>query len=208
MGGAIRLRADFTGDELRMLAKQHKEAACTRRLLALSIIYDGGRRSDAARFGGVGLQIIRDWVLRFNANGPAGLETGKAPGRKALLNDEQRKALTSLVDSGPQFERDGIVRWRLCDLVRWIDKEFNITASRQTVGRELRIMGYRKLSAQGAAAAIGVTSQTIFDYLAQGLIQGQQSMKGQPWQISLSSDHIYQLQHRLKRTRRLRKGAT
>jgi len=148
MGGAIRLRADFTGDELRMLAKQHKEAACTRRILALSIIYDGGRRSDAARFGGVGLQIIRDWVLRFNANGPAGLETGKAPGRKALLNDEQRKALTSLVDSGPQFERDGIVRWRLCDLVRWIDKEFNITASRQTVGRELRIMGYRKLSAR------------------------------------------------------------
>ncbi len=63
-------------------------------------------------------------------------------------------------------------------------------------------------SVQGAAAAIGVTSQTIFDYLAQGLIQGQQSMKGQPWQISLSSDHIYQLQHRLKRTRRLRKGAS
>ncbi len=86
--------------------------------------------------------------MRLPENGPAGLETGKAPGRKALLNDEKRKALTSLVDSGPQFERDGIVRWRLCDLVRWIDKEFNITASRQTVGRELRIMGYRKLSAR------------------------------------------------------------
>ena len=27
-------------------------------------------RSGAARIGGVGLQIVRDWVLRFNAEGP------------------------------------------------------------------------------------------------------------------------------------------
>jgi hypothetical protein len=63
-------------------------------------------------------------------------------------------------------------------------------------------------SVQGAAAAIGVTAQTIFDYLAQGLIQGRQSTKGQPWQISLSSDQIEQLQRRLQRTRRSRKGAS
>ncbi|MCV9910400.1 recombinase family protein [Brucella sp. HL-2] len=49
-------------------------------------------------------------------------------------------------------------------------------------------------SVQGAAAAIGVTAQTIFHYLAPGLIQGRQSTKGQPWQISLSSDQIDQLQ--------------
>lgn len=62
-------------------------------------------------------------------------------------------------------------------------------------------------SVQGAAAAIGVTAQTIFDYLAQGLVHGRQSTKGQPWQISLSSDQIDQLQRRLQRTRRSRKGA-
>ncbi|RWN48066.1 recombinase family protein [Mesorhizobium sp.] len=63
-------------------------------------------------------------------------------------------------------------------------------------------------SVQGAAAAIGVTAQTIFDYLAQGLVHGRQSTKGQPWQISLSSDQIDQLQSRLQRTRRSRKGAS
>jgi len=51
--------------------------AQTRRLLALAMIYDGHCRSDAARFAGVGLQIIRDWVLRFNAEG--GLEEPQAP---------------------------------------------------------------------------------------------------------------------------------
>jgi Winged helix-turn helix len=48
--------------------------------LALAEVYAGGSRSDAARIGGVGLQIVRDWVLRFNAEGPGGLLNGKAPG--------------------------------------------------------------------------------------------------------------------------------
>ena len=39
----------------------------TRRLLALAEIYDGVPRSEAARAGGAGVQIVRDWVLRFNA---------------------------------------------------------------------------------------------------------------------------------------------
>jgi transposase len=38
--------------------------------LALAAIYDGATRNEAAKIGGVGLQIIRDWVLRFNDRGP------------------------------------------------------------------------------------------------------------------------------------------
>lgn len=38
--------------------------------MARAAIYDGGARSDAARTGGAGLQIVRDRVLRFNAEGP------------------------------------------------------------------------------------------------------------------------------------------
>ncbi len=74
------IRTDFTGLQLRALAKQSKDAAFARRLLAVAEIFDGGSRSDAARIGGVGLQTIRDWVLRFNAKGPEGLKDGKARG--------------------------------------------------------------------------------------------------------------------------------
>ena len=70
MGAAIGLREDFDGPGLRRLAKGTKDAAQSRRLLALAEIYDGGARTDAARIGDVGLQVIRDWVLRFNADGP------------------------------------------------------------------------------------------------------------------------------------------
>ncbi len=68
MGAAIGLREDFGSAELRALARTVKDAGQARRLLALAVIYDGGRRTEAARIGSVGLQIIRDWVLRFIAS--------------------------------------------------------------------------------------------------------------------------------------------
>ena len=72
-GCSDRLREAFERGQLRALAKTVKDAGQARRLLALTVIYDGGRRTEAARTGSVGLQIIRDWVLRFNARGPDGI---------------------------------------------------------------------------------------------------------------------------------------
>ena len=62
MGAAVRLREDFDGPSLRAVAQRCRNSAQTRRLLALAQLYDGAKRSDAARLAGVGLQIIRDWV--------------------------------------------------------------------------------------------------------------------------------------------------
>jgi len=148
MGTAIALRADFTADDLRTLAKASRDARQTRRLLALASIYEGGSRSEAAKLGGVGLQIVRDWVVRFNAEGPDGLIDRKAPGKTPLLTQAQRTALARAVEAGPKPYLDGVVRWRLVDLVQWVWEEFGVSVSRQTLGRELRAMGFRKLSAR------------------------------------------------------------
>src|SRR5208337_2176758 len=144
----VALRMDFTGLQLRALAKQSKDAALARRLLALAEIFDGGSRSDAARIGGVGLQTIRDWVLRFNAKGPEGLKDGKAPGQPSLLKDEHRRALAQKIEDGPNPAADGVVRWRLIDLAQWIFEDYRISVTKQILSRELRAMGYRKLSAR------------------------------------------------------------
>lgn len=148
MGTALNIRQDYTADDLRRLARQSRDADWSRRLIALSVIYEGGSRSQAASIGGVGLQIIRDWVERFNQHGPDGLKTGKAKGRAPLLNDRQRKALVEAVEKGPVPYLDGVVRWRLVDLVQWLWQEHRISVSRQTLGRELKVMGYRKLTAR------------------------------------------------------------
>ena len=148
MAAAIGLRADYGADDLRRLAKASRDARQTRRLLALAVIYDGGLRTEAARVGGVGLQIVRDWVLRFNAEGPSGLIDRKAPGKPPLLGEEHRAALAAAVEEGPKPYLDGVVRWRLVDLVQWLWDRFGLSVSRQTLGRELRAMGYAKLSAR------------------------------------------------------------
>jgi transposase len=81
---------------------------------------DGSSRSEAAEIGGVTLQIVRDWVVKFNARGPGGLIDGKAPGKPSRLNDAQRAALVMDVERGPIPAIDGIVRWRLIDLCQWV----------------------------------------------------------------------------------------
>lgn len=148
MSAAISLRDDFDGRTLRLLARASDDADQTRRLLALAVIYDGGRRGEAAAVGGVGLQVIRDWVLRFNATGPDGLIERKAPGASPKLNDEQRRALAEMVERGPNPEIHGLVRWRLKDLALWIFEEFGITLDETTVSRELKALGFVKISAR------------------------------------------------------------
>ena len=146
MGSAIALREDFDSTGLRRLARKTKDAGQSRRLLALAEIYDGGRRTDATRIGGVGLQVIRDWVLRFNAGGPGGLIDGKARGQPPKLNDDQRQALARQVEDGPIPAIHGVVRWRLRDLAHWIWEEFRISLDETTVGRELKALGFVKIS--------------------------------------------------------------
>jgi len=142
------LRGDFKASQLRALARKTKDGPQARRLLTLAAIYDGATRTEAARLGDVTLQIIRDWVLRFNARGPEGLLDRKPPGQPSKLNDGQRQVLARMVESGPISAVHGVVRWRLIDLAQWIFEEFRITIAKQTLSRELRAMGYRKLSAR------------------------------------------------------------
>jgi transposase len=148
MAAAVPLRSDFDAAQLRSLAKRSLDPDQTRRLLALAAISEGASRTEAAQIGCVTLQIVRDWVLRFNARGPEGLLTGRAPGAPARLNDQHREALQAIVDQGPIPAVHGVVRWRLVDLIQWLWEEFRLSISKQTLSRELRALGYRKLSAR------------------------------------------------------------
>src|SRR5215813_12736953 len=76
------------------------------------------------------------------------LLNGKSPGQPCKLNDLQRRAIAGMIESGPIPAVHGVVRWRLIDLAQWIFEEFRITIAKQTLSRELRAMGYRKLSAR------------------------------------------------------------
>ena len=144
----IPLRPDYDAAVLRRIARESEDADQVRRLMTLAMIYDGAHRMAAANAGCVTLQVVRDWVLRFNAEGPAGLIDRKPPGQPSRLNDEHRAALAAMVERGPIPAVHGVVRWRVIDLCQWLWEEHQVTVAKQTLSRELRAMGYRKLSAR------------------------------------------------------------
>jgi len=137
----IPLRPDYDAAGLRWLARESEDADQVRRLLTLAVIYEGGSRTEAAEVGGVTLQVVRDWVLRFNARGPEGLIDRKAPGQPSRLNDELRAALVAMVENGPISAVHEVVRWRIIDLCQWLWEEYQVTVSKQTLSRELREIG-------------------------------------------------------------------
>ena len=95
------------------------------------------------------LQIVRDWVMKFNAHGPEGLIDCKPPGQPSRLNGAHRHCARRDTREQPDPAVHGVVRWRIVDLCQWIFEEFRVVVAKQTLSRELRaIMGYRKLSAR------------------------------------------------------------
>ena len=144
----ISLRDDFEAVALRAAAKRTEDAAQARRLLSLAAVYDGATRTEAAAIGEVTPQIVLDWVLKFNSDGPDGLVDRNAPGQPPRLTHAHRAALAAVLESGPIPAVHGVVRWRIVDLCQWLWEEFRVTVAKPTLSRELRAMGWRKLSAR------------------------------------------------------------
>src|SRR5437762_12596697 len=121
VGTAIAVRTDETADEVRRVARRAKDAAQARRLLAIAAVLDGASREAAAKIGGMDRQTLRDWVIRFNEQGPDGLVNIPSPGVPPKLDDTHRAFLARIVKEGPMPAGHGVVRWRAGDLIMRLD---------------------------------------------------------------------------------------
>ena len=145
---AIALRDDYQAKAVRALAARAKDGKQARRLLSIAAVYDGMSRADAARIGGMDRQTLRDWVHRFNDEGPVGLIDRKGPGAAAKLTQAQLADLARLVEAGPDRERDGVVRWRCIDLKRLIRERFGVDYHERSVGKLLAALEFSHISAR------------------------------------------------------------
>ena len=151
MGQALSVRTDFSAGEVRRIAKRAKDSAQARRLLAIAAVRDGAAREEAAKIGGMDRQTLRDWVIRFNDQGPDGLINKSSPGAPGKLSQEHKAFLAGLVEEGPIPAIHGVVRWRACDLIMRLHEEFGISVSDDTVYRALRELGFSHVSARPRA---------------------------------------------------------
>ena len=148
MPSAVRLRSDYSADELRALARRSKDVNQSRRLLSLAAVRDGMDRGAAAKIGGMDRQTLRDWVHRFNAAGPEGLFDNWTEGPKPRLSNEQLAQFAKIVEGGPDREIDGVVRWRRIDLKRVIAERFDVDFHPRYVGKLLKKLGFSHISAR------------------------------------------------------------
>src|SRR5215813_2664891 len=147
MGQAIAVRTDYTAGEVRVLAKRVKDAAQARRLLAIAAVLDGASRTEAAKIGGMDRQTLRDWVIRFNDQGPDGLINIASPGVPPKLDATHRAFLARIAEEGPIPAVHGVVRWRACDLIMRLHEEFGISVSDDTIYRALKDLGFSHAAA-------------------------------------------------------------
>lgn len=148
MPAAISIRDDYSARELRQLAARARDADQSRRLLALAAVRDGMRRGEAARIGGMDRQSLRDWVHRFNQDGPEGLVNRPPPGRRSWLSADQLRELAEIVETGPDPHTDGVVRWRRIDLKQVIEERFGVVYAERSISRLLADLGFVHISAR------------------------------------------------------------
>ena len=155
-------RHDESAAELRRLARASRDVAQARRLLAIALVMEGRSRADAATAAGMDRQSLRDWVHRFNADGPAGLLDKPRSGRPPRLSGDQLRAFDAIVESGPDLEADGVVRWRCVDLRRVIAEQYSITLSERSIGRILNERGFRHVSVRPKHPKSDDAAQDLF----------------------------------------------
>ena len=148
MSAAVELCGDVIASDLRALARASRDSRQCRRLLALAAVAEGRPRSEAAALGGMDRQTLRDWVHRFNAEGPDGLLDRKEGGRPSKLTAAQKEDLAAIVEAGPDREETGLVRWRRVDLKAVIEERFAVIYNERSVSRLLHELGFSHISAR------------------------------------------------------------
>ena len=139
-------RTELSATDLRRASTRSRDADAARRMLALALVLDGRSRKVAAEACGMDRQTLRDWVIRYNAEGLPGLSDRVPPGPAFRLTLEQMATLSEIVEAGPDPAVDHVVRWRRVDLRRVIARRFGIEFHERSVGKLLHRMGFAKLS--------------------------------------------------------------
>lgn len=155
-------RTEHTAAELRRLAGGSDDAAVARRLLALAMVLDGHKRSDAARLAGMDRQALRDWVHRYNADGVPGLADRHGEGAKARLSAEQEAEVAGWVRTGPDLERDKLVRWRCADIQARIAELFGVALHERSVGKLLHRLRFSHVSVRPLHPKADLAAQASF----------------------------------------------
>ena len=156
------IRDDVPAAELRRLARREKDRAAAARMQAIAGALEGLSRAEAARLAGMERQALRDAVLRYNAEGLAGLHDRPRPGRRARLSEERRAALRRLVLDGPEVEATGLSAWTLAELCREVEQRWGVSYHPSHMGKLMHRLGLSRRKARPAHPKADAAAREAF----------------------------------------------
>jgi len=159
---ALEIRKDRTPAMLRKLAKSESNTRVARRILAIANALDGMSRAAAARSAGMDRQTLRDWVLRYNEDGPDGLADRWSDGRPPTFNVEQQAELMGIVLAGPDPETSGLSAYTLEDLANICEQRFGKRMHPWSLGRLLKRLGFSRQKARPSHPQKDPAAQAAF----------------------------------------------
>jgi transposase len=115
---------------------------------AIAGALEGLPRAEAARLAGMERQALRDAVVRYNAEGLAGLYSRRSPGRRSRLDEEQRATLRRLVLDGPDVETMGLSAWTLAELCREVEQRWGVSYHPSHMGKLVSRLGLSRQKAR------------------------------------------------------------
>ncbi len=135
------IRDDVGAAELRRFAQGEADRRAALRAVAIAQALEGASRAEAARVVGRERQSLRDAVVRFNAEGLAGLWDRPRPGRPEKLSMTRQEELRAWALAEPDPEVDGISSYRLLDIAAHIQERWAVSYTLSALSRLLHRMG-------------------------------------------------------------------
>lgn len=144
MVAALMIRTDLSATRLRALARRERRPRTASRMYAIAHALEGLSRAEAARLAGMERQALHDAVVRYNAEGLAGLHDRPKGRRRPVLDDKEGAALVELVLAGPDLARHGRTDWTLPALAEEIARRWGKRLHPASLSRVLRRLGLSK----------------------------------------------------------------
>lgn len=156
------IRDDLTPDALRRLARREPDRPAAGRMFAIAHALEGLSRAEAARLAGMERQALHDAVVRYNAEGVAGLHNRPRPPRPGKLDEIELGVLSELILGGPDPETDGLSSWTLPELCRVIEERFAKRLHPASLSRVVRRMGFSRQKARQRHPSSDAAAQEAF----------------------------------------------
>ena len=179
------IRGDLSAAGLRALARRERSRSAAARMYAVANALEGMSRAEAARLAGLERQALRDAVVRYNAEGLAGLQDRPRPGSKPRLDKAEQGVLAALILAGPDVEVTGLSAWTLPELCREIEARWGKCLHPASLSRVVRKLGFSRQKARpthpveprGSLDKVDLEAQAAF---AKGGFRAQWTLSVQP----------------------------